>query len=130
MERELIQSEKLASLGLLISGIVHEIKNPNNFISFNMPILRDYIRDILPVLDDHAARDPGYEVQGMPYADFRVDILKLIENVEHGSARINTTVAKLKEFSRRKDERGPGRSCPRRSWRRPSPSATRRSARR
>ncbi len=106
MERELIQSEKLASLGLLISGIVHEINNPNNFISFNMPILRDYIRDILPVLDDHAARDPGYEVQGMPYADFRVDILKLIENVEHGSARINTTVAKLKEFSRRKDERG------------------------
>ena len=106
MERELIQSEKLASLGLLISGIVHEINNPNNFISFNMPILRDYIRDILPVLDDHAARKPGYEVQGMPYADFRADMLKLIENVEHGSARINTTVAKLKEFSRRKDERG------------------------
>lgn len=106
MERELIQSEKLASLGLLISGIVHEINNPNNFISFNMPILRDYIRDILPVLDDHAARKPGYEVQGMPYADFRADMLKLIENVEHGSARINTTVAKLREFSRRKDERG------------------------
>ena len=106
MERELIQSEKLASLGLLISGIVHEINNPNNFISFNMPILRDYIQDILPVLDEHASRTPHYEVQGMPYTEFRADVMKLLENIEHGSTRINTTVAKLKEFSRKKDEKG------------------------
>ncbi|HET6490070.1 MAG TPA: PAS domain S-box protein, partial [Syntrophales bacterium] len=106
MERELIQSEKLASLGLLISGIVHEINNPNNFISFNMPILRDYLREILPVLDEHAARTPRYEVQGMPYAEFREDVMKLLENIEHGSVRINTTVAKLKEFARKKDEKG------------------------
>jgi PAS domain S-box-containing protein len=106
MERELIQSEKLASLGLLISGIVHEINNPNNFISFNMPILRDYLQEILPVLDEHAAKTPHFEVQGMPYAEFRTDVMKLLENVEHGSTRINTTVAKLKEFSRKKDEKG------------------------
>ena len=106
MERELIQSEKLASLGLLISGIVHEINNPNNFISFNIPILRDYLRDILPVLDEHAASTPHFEIQGMPYAEFRTDVMKLLENIEHGSTRINTTVAKLKEFSRKKDEKG------------------------
>ncbi|NPV04146.1 MAG: PAS domain S-box protein [Syntrophaceae bacterium] len=106
MERELIQSEKLASLGLLVSGIVHEINNPNNFISFNMPILRDYIREILPVLDEHAAKNPAYEVQGMPYADFREDVLKLLENIEHGSTRINATVAKLKEFARKRDDKG------------------------
>jgi signal transduction histidine kinase len=106
MERELIQSEKLASLGLLISGIVHEINNPNNFISFNMPILRDYLQEIMPVLDEHAARTPQYEVQGMPYAEFRADVMKLLENIEHGSVRINTTVAKLKEFARKKDEKG------------------------
>ena len=106
MERELIQSEKLASLGLLISGIVHEINNPNNFISFNIPILHDYLQEILPVLDEHAARTPHYEVQGMAYMDFRNDVMKLLENIEHGSVRINTTVAKLKEFSRKKDDKG------------------------
>jgi PAS domain S-box-containing protein len=106
MERELIQSEKLVALGLLISGIVHEINNPNNFISFNIPILRDYLRDILPVLDEHAAGTPQFEVQGMPYAEFRTDVMKLLENIQHGSTRINTTVAKLKEFSRKKDEKG------------------------
>ncbi len=112
MEQELIQSEKLASLGLLISGIVHEINNPNNFISFNMPILRDYLQEILPVLDEHAAKTPHYEVQGMPYAEFRADVMKLLENIEHGSTRINTTVAKLKEFSRKKDEKGARRILP------------------
>jgi PAS domain S-box-containing protein len=106
LEQELIQSEKMASLGLLISGIVHEINNPNNFISFNIPILRDYLREILPVLDEYAARVPHYEVQGMSYEDFRADVLKLLENIEHGSVRINTTVGKLKEFAHKKDEKG------------------------
>ena len=42
----------------------------------------------------------------MPYAEFRTDVMKLLENIEHGSMRINTTVAKLKEFSRKKGEKG------------------------
>jgi PAS domain S-box-containing protein len=106
MERELIQSEKLASLGLLISGIVHEINNPNNFIVFNIPILRDYLKEILPIVDVHAEKDPMYEVQGMAYPDFRTDVMKLLDNIEHGSHRINVTVAKLKEFSRKREDKG------------------------
>jgi PAS domain S-box-containing protein len=106
MERELIQNEKLASLGLLISGIVHEINNPNNFIAFNIPILREYLGEILPIVDEHAKKIPWYEVQGMPYDDFRVDVLKLLENMEHGSNRINVTVAKLKEFARKREDKG------------------------
>jgi len=41
---------KLASLGLLISSIAHEINNPNNSISFNIPILRDYLQKFNPFL--------------------------------------------------------------------------------
>jgi PAS domain S-box-containing protein len=106
MERELIQSEKLASLGLLIAGIVHEINNPNNFIVFNIPILRDYLQEILPIVDDYAEKNPMYEVYGMSYPDFRVDVMKLLDNIDHGSHRINITVAKLKEFSRKKEDKG------------------------
>jgi signal transduction histidine kinase len=103
---ELIQREKLASLGLLVSSVTHEINNPNNFISFNIPILRDTLQEILPVLDEHAAKTPHFEVQGAPYPEFRTDVMKLLENIEHGSTRINATVAKLKEFSRKKDDKG------------------------
>jgi signal transduction histidine kinase len=42
----------------------------------------------------------------MTYPDFRVDVMKLLDNIEHGSHRINVTVAKLKEFSRKRDDKG------------------------
>jgi len=95
-----------------VSSVTHEINNPNNFISFNIPILQETLLEILPVLDDHAAKTPNYEVQRMPYADFREDVMKLLENINHGSARINATVAKLKEFSRRKNDKGLRRILP------------------
>jgi len=103
MERQLMQSEKLASLGLLVSGIAHEINNPNNFIAFNIPILRDYLSEMTPIMDAYADNHPDYELSGMRYEEFRSDLFKLVGNMEHGSKRINATVTTLKEFSRRKD---------------------------
>lgn len=103
MERQLIQSEKLASLGLLISGIAHEINNPNNFISFNIPILKDYLEVLIPIIDRHAAEHADFEPFGMTYPEFREDLFKLMENMEHGSNRINATVSGLKEFVRKRE---------------------------
>ena len=97
--QQLVQSEKMAALGILVSGIAHEINNPNSFISFNIPILRDYISEMLPIIDDYAMKNKKLEIAGMDYPEFREDILKLIQNMEHGSQRINTTVSHLKEFA-------------------------------
>jgi signal transduction histidine kinase/CheY-like chemotaxis protein len=103
MERQLIQSEKLASLGLLISGIAHEINNPNTLISFNIPILRDYLLALVGIADTHAENQPCLELCGMPYQEFRTDIFKLLDDMEYGSSRINTAVSSLKEFSRTRE---------------------------
>jgi len=105
MEGELIQSEKLASLGLLVSGIAHEINNPNNFVSFNIPILRDYLKRLIPFVEEHAKVNQDLELFGMSYPEFRKDIFKLLDNVEHGSSRINFIVSDLREFSRKKDKK-------------------------
>ncbi len=102
LEKKLIQSEKLASIGVLVTGIAHEINNPNNFVTFNIPILREYLDEIMPIVDKYAEQRPDLEMFYMPYAEFREDVFKLLDNVEHGSRRIKSIVSDLKDFSRTK----------------------------
>jgi signal transduction histidine kinase len=99
-ERQLIHSEKMASLGVLVSSIVHEINNPNNFVTFNIPILRDYLNELMPIIDDYAEGHPDYELCHMSYPEFRQDIFKLIDNLDHGAGRIKHFVQNLRDFSR------------------------------
>jgi PAS domain S-box-containing protein len=100
MEKQLIQSEKLASIGVLVSGIAHEINNPNNYISVNIPILRDYINRVIPIIDEYAGKHPDLEILHMPYPEFREDIFELLDNIEHGSRQIKSIVKELKVFSK------------------------------
>ena len=99
IENQLIQSEKLASLGVLVSSIAHEINNPNSFVTFNLPILKEYIDALLPFVDKFAAGHPDLELFNMPYSEFRADMIKLIQNVDRGAKRISTFVSNLREFS-------------------------------
>lgn len=103
MEQQQIQNEKLTSLGLLIGGMAHEINNPNNFIYFNTPILRSYLQFLLPIADTYAKNDPQLSVFGQPYPVFRKDCLQLLDNIEHGSVRINKIVENLQNFIRKRD---------------------------
>ena len=101
-ENQLIQRQKMEALGILISGIAHEINNPNNFISFNMPILQDYLSALLSLTDETALARPELVFFGMTYPEFREDVFRLLENVRNGSERINAIVSQLKTFSRKK----------------------------
>ena len=101
-ERQLIQKEKMTSLGVLVSSIGHEINNPNNFVSFNIPILRDYINEMIPIIEEYASRSPDFEFCNMKFSEFRQDIFKLLDNIENGSERISAFVTNLREFSQEK----------------------------
>ena len=104
LECQLVQSEKQAALGMMVSAFAHEINNPNNFISFNIPILREYLLGLIPIIDDYAGGQHDFELFTMSYLEFREDLFKLLENIEHGSSRINRIVSDLKEFSKRSAE--------------------------
>ncbi|UCF85320.1 MAG: PAS domain S-box protein [Desulfobacteraceae bacterium] len=103
MQRQLIQSEKLASLGLLMSGIAHEINNPSNFITLNIPVMRDYMDKVMPIIDDYAKNHEDFEFFSMSYPEFREDVYKLLDNIEYGASRITSIVSDLGEFARMED---------------------------
>ena len=99
IEKQLIQSEKMASLGILVSSIAHEINNPNSFVSFNIPILKEYIEELVPIIDRFAAKRPDLEFCHMSYREFREDLFKLMDNIKNGAVRISSFVSNLREFS-------------------------------
>ena len=99
LQQKLTQSAKLASLGFLVSGVAHEINNPNNFITFNVPILKEYIEQILPFADRHLMNKEGVKILNMSYTEFKSDIFTLLRNIENGTQRISRIVAELRRFA-------------------------------
>jgi signal transduction histidine kinase len=99
-QAQLVQSEKLASLGQLSAGVAHEINNPVQFIQGNMRILREAMEVILPLLDRHAEAHPDFSVARLKYAFFRQNIETLLDDMYTGAVRIADIVRDLKKFAR------------------------------
>jgi PAS domain S-box-containing protein len=101
MEQQLIQSDRLASLGQLVSGIAHEINNPNTFIRGNIAIIAEAMDTILPILDQHAADHSDFSIARLPYQFFRKNVPVLLSDMSKGADRIMNIVADLRKFARR-----------------------------
>ncbi len=102
-EQQLQQADKLASLGQLVSGIGHEINNPNQFIRGNIKIIKQSLDDMLPIVDDHYASHQDLKIARLKYDFFREHIMTLVDDMAHGSERIKAIVESLRNFAR-KDE--------------------------
>jgi signal transduction histidine kinase len=102
-EQQIQQADKLASLGQLVSGIGHEINNPNQFIRGNIKIIRQAVSDMLPIVDDYQKDNPDLKIARLKYNFFREHIMTLIDDMAHGSERIKGIVEGLRGFAR-KDE--------------------------
>ncbi len=102
-EQQLQQADKLASLGQLVSGIGHEINNPNQFIRGNIKIIQQAFDDILPILDAYHSEHSEMKIARLKYDFFRQHILTLVNDMANGSERIKRIVKDLKGFAR-KDE--------------------------
>jgi signal transduction histidine kinase len=100
-ERQIRQADKLASLGQLVSGIGHEINNPNQFIRGNIKILKQALEDMLPIVDDYRTAHPDLKIARLQYDFFRQHIMTLVDDMAHGSERIKGIVEGLRRFARR-----------------------------
>ena len=100
INKKAVRRKKLPPLDLLVSTVAHEIKNLNNCVTFNTPILREYLKKLIPIIDDYAGNHQDLELFGMTYPEFRNDIFNLVNNLEHASSRINDIMTDMGEFVR------------------------------
>jgi PAS domain S-box-containing protein len=105
-QTQLIQTEKMSSLGQMVAGIAHEINNPVTFIHGNLGHARAYIKDLLSILQLYQEHypEPVREIQQICRdidLDFvTADLPKVLSSMQIGADRIQQIVLSLRNFSR------------------------------
>ncbi|MDB9312404.1 ATP-binding protein [Spirulina sp. CS-785/01] len=105
-KNQLVQGEKMLALGQLVSGITHEINNPIGFISGNLQLMEEYLRDLIEHLQLYQTRYPQPDLSIVQHGqeidlEYLIsDFLQLIHSMREGTQRIREISVSMRTFSR------------------------------
>jgi len=105
-QAQLIQTEKMSSLGQMVAGVAHEINNPINFIYGNIEHARDYTEDLLDLVRLYQQQYPNStptiqnKIDTIDLDFLTEDLAKLFSSMKIGADRIRQIVLSLRNFSR------------------------------
>ncbi|MBW4465894.1 MAG: HAMP domain-containing protein [Pegethrix bostrychoides GSE-TBD4-15B] len=105
-QTQVVQSEKMSSLGQLVAGVAHEINNPVNFIHGNLRHVQEYSQSILSFIQLYQQHSPNPSPEIQEAAEeidlefLQQDLPKMLASMQFGTERIRQIVLSLRNFSR------------------------------
>jgi signal transduction histidine kinase len=100
IQAKLIHANKMTSLGTLVSGLAHEINNPNTFIKSNAQILSRIWNNAAPLLEKYNDNNGKAQLAGFSYEEVLEYVPKLLKDLDEGSMRIQNIVNNLRDLAR------------------------------
>ena len=103
-QRQLLQADKMTSLGILVSGVAHEINNPTGLILLNLPHLEKAFADAEPILAAHYRQQGDFRLGWLNFSRMRREIPQMCAEMQEAGRRIKGIVEDLKDFARQQDD--------------------------
>ncbi|MEO6860275.1 MAG: HAMP domain-containing sensor histidine kinase [Microcoleus sp.] len=108
-ESQILQNEKMATLGRMLAGVAHEVNNPINFIYGNIAPARNHVQDLLDLLKTYETQIPKPPAAVKEKAEdidmdfLKEDVMKIFDSMQVGAERAKSIILSLKDFSRLDD---------------------------